>query len=198
MLRILARFLLSLSGWLIDDNLPKESKYVLVGAPHTSNWDLLLLLLGMMALGFRFDWVGKHTLFKWPVGSLLKAIGGIPVDRRIRSGFVSRMVDLFNSRENFILMITPEGTRSKATYWKTAFYYIALQAKVPIALGYIDYGERKLGVGKTVLLSGDIVKDFEVLRDFYEGKKGKYPEQQGEVKVYVKKTTKANKSFKQM
>jgi 1-acyl-sn-glycerol-3-phosphate acyltransferase len=186
MLAELSKFVLRILGWTLEINLPSQKKYVLVGAPHTSNWDLPLGLLYMSAVGLRFSWAGKHTIFKGPIGTILRSLGGIPVDRRIRSGFIERMSDLFNTRETMILAITPEGTRSKVPYWKTGFYYIALRAKVPIILGYLDYKEKKLGMGYTFLPSGDIEKDMRIVRAFYKGKTGRHPEQQGEIAIRPK------------
>ncbi|MFH1625111.1 MAG: lysophospholipid acyltransferase family protein, partial [Pseudomonadota bacterium] len=161
MLRVLSKFILRMFGWTVEKDLPLKERYVLVGAPHTSNWDLPLAILGMLAMGLRFSLVAKHTLFKWPIGPLFKAIGGIPIDRRIRTGFVDKMVELFTHREKLILAIIPEGTRSKTPYWKTGFYFIAVKAHVPIALGYLDYGEKKVGVGKLIWPTGSIEKDIE-------------------------------------
>jgi 1-acyl-sn-glycerol-3-phosphate acyltransferase len=186
MLATLSRFVLRTLGWTLEINLPPDKKYVLVGAPHTSNWDLPLGLLYMSAVGLRFSWAGKHTIFKGPIGTVLRSVGGIPVDRRIRSGFIKQMTDLFDSRETMILAITPEGTRSKVPYWKTGFYYIALNAKVPITLGYLDYKEKKLGMGYSFLPSGDIEKDMKIVRAFYRGKTGRHPEQQGEIAIRPK------------
>jgi 1-acyl-sn-glycerol-3-phosphate acyltransferase len=186
MLRVLSRFLLRMLGWTLDENLPPENKYVLVGAPHTSNWDLPLGLLFMSAVGMRFNWVVKHTVFRGPVGAILRSIGGIPINRRIRSGFIEQMGERFASHESMILVIAPEGTRSKTLYWKTGFYYIALHARVPITLGYLDYRKKKLGIGYSFLPSGDIEKDMEIIRVFYRGKRGKHPEKQGEIKVRSK------------
>ena len=186
MLAALSKFILRMLGWTLEINLPPHKKYVLVGAPHTSNWDLPLGLLYMSAVGLRFSWAGKHTIFKGPIGTILRSIGGIPIDRRIRSGLIERMSELFDSHESMILAITPEGTRSKVPYWKTGFYYIALRAKVPIALGYLDYGEKKLGMGYSFLPSGDIEKDMRKIRAFYKGKTGRHPEQQGEIAVRPK------------
>jgi len=185
-------------GWTVEKDLPLKEKYVLVGAPHTSNWDFPLGILGMLAMGLRFCWVGKHTIFRGPIGLMLKSIGGIPVDRRIRSSFIKQMVELFNTKENFILTIMPEGTRSKTLYWKTGFYYIALDATVPIALGYIDYREKKIGVGYSIFPSGNIEKDIVIIRKFYEGKTGRHPEKQGEIRVRTNEIKKANNSFKSM
>ena len=186
MLAALSKFVLRILGWTLEINLPPQKKYVLVGAPHTSNWDLPLGLLYMSAVGLHFSWAGKHTIFRGPAGTILRSFGGIPVDRRIRSGFIEQMSELFDSHETMILAITPEGTRSKALYWKTGFYYIALNAKVPITLGYLDYKEKKLGVGYSFLPSGNIEKDMKIVRAFYRGKTGRHPEQQGEIAILPK------------
>ena len=183
---VLSKFVLRMFGWTVEKDLPLKEKYVLVGAPHTSNWDFPLGILGMLAMGLRFRWVGKHTIFRGATGLILKSIGGIPVDRRVRSNFIKQMVDLFYTQENMILAITPEGSRSKTPYWKTGFYYIALDANVPIALGYIDYREKKLGVGYSLFPSGNIEKDIEIIRKFYEGKTGRHREKQGEIRVRTK------------
>lgn len=186
MLATLSKFVLRILGWTLEINLPPHKKYVLVGAPHTSNWDLPLALLYMSAVSLRFSWAGKHTIFKGPIGTILRAVGGIPVNRRIRSGLIERMSELFDSRETMILAITPEGTRSKVPYWKTGFYYIALRAKVPITLGYLDYKKKNLGMGYSFIPSGDIEKDIKIVRAFYKGKTGRHPEQQGEIAIRPK------------
>ena len=186
MLSVLSKFILRMLGWTLDKNLPSQKKYVLVGAPHTSNWDLPLGLLYMFAQGIRFQWIGKHTIFRGPARAILKSIGGIPVDRRVRSGVIAQMGKRFDAHENMILLIAPEGTRSRTSYWKTGFYYIALQAKVPIILGYLDYKEKKMGIGCPFFPSGDIEKDIEIVRTFYRSKTGRHPELQGEIRVRVK------------
>ncbi len=186
MLKVLSKFVLRMFGWAVKKDLPLKEKYVLVAAPHTSNWDRPLGILGMSAMGLRFRWVGKHTIFRGPIGLMLKSIGGIPVDRRIRSSFIKEMVELFNAEESMILAIAPEGSRSKTLYWKTGFYYIALDAIVPIVLGYIDHQEKKIGVGYSLFPSGDIERDIEIIGKFYEGKTGRYREKQGEIRVRTK------------
>jgi 1-acyl-sn-glycerol-3-phosphate acyltransferase len=186
MLSGLSKFILRMLGWKVDKNLPSQKKYVLVGAPHTSNWDLPLGLLYMFVQGLRFQWIGKHTIFRGPAGAIFKSIGGIPVDRRVRSGVIAQMGKRFDAHENMILLITPEGTRSRTSYWKTGFYYIALQAKVPITLGYLDYKEKKMGIGCSFFPSGDIEKDIEIVRAFYRSKTGRHPERQGEIRVRAK------------
>ena len=172
-----------IGGWKVHEELPQAEKYVLVAYPHTSNWDFPLALLAMVAIGFRFKWVGKEFLFREPLGIIMRALGGIPVNRRAPKDFTEKIVSLFNSRQRLILGITPEGTRSKTEYWKTGFYRIACEASVPIALGYIDYKTKTLGVGSLLIPSGDLEKDIPKIRKFYVNKIGKHPHKQGEIRV---------------
>jgi 1-acyl-sn-glycerol-3-phosphate acyltransferase len=137
----------------------------------------------MWAIGMRYSWVGKHTLFKGPLGPVMRAIGGIPVDRQASTGFLKNMIDVFASRDQFVLAIAPEGTRSLTKQWKEGFYRIALAAGVPIALGYIDYSRKRIGIDRLFEPSGDIEADFVILREYYRDKVGKCPEQQGPVRV---------------
>ena len=181
--KTIAAFILKLVGWQVSFTLPPCDKYVLVGAPHTSNWDFVLGLLAMCAAGLRFNWAGKHTLFKGVLGPVMRAMGGIPVDRRESVGFVKKVIDLFANRDQFVLAIAPEGTRSLTKEWKAGFYHIALAAEVPIALGYIDYPRKTIGIDRLFDPSGDIDADFEILRDYYRDKIGKRPEFQGPVKI---------------
>ena len=181
MLKKTAIWLLHLLGWQIDARLPSQSKYVVVGAPHTSNWDFPLTLLTLTALGLRYSWVGKHTLFRWPFGSLFRWLGGIPVNRTLRLTFIQQMVAYFQGQEQMVLAIAPEGTRAKAKYWKTGFYVIAAEAGIPIALGYIDYPRKKLGIGRTIIPSGDMIADFAHIQEFYRDIKGLHPHKQGAV-----------------
>ena len=194
MLKWLSYHILKLAGWKIDNRFPDIDKYVLVGAFHTSNWDFVYGILTRWALGQKFYWVGKHTLFIKPFGSLFRSMGGIPVDRRARHGFIQKMVDEFNRRDEMRLAILPEGTRSKVSYWKTGFYYIALQAQLPIVLGYFDYKNKIIGACDVVYPSGDIEKDFQLIKQFYADKVGKCPERQGAIRLKpATKTTEAQR-----
>jgi 1-acyl-sn-glycerol-3-phosphate acyltransferase len=177
----LAKTILRLLSWNLRVDLPQTHKYVLIGAPHTSNWDLMYALLFSHAAGIHISWIGKESLFRWPLGILMRWLGGIPVDRRVRGNFVQQVVDVFNRSERLVVAITPEGTRSQVHYWKTGFYYIAHGAGTPIALGFIDYGRKELGIGPAITPSGDIHADFEAIRSFYTGKLGRYHHKQGEM-----------------
>ena len=183
MLKAIATILLKLLGWKVTFSLPPRDKYVLVGAPHTSNWDFPLGLLAMWAVGLRFNWVGKHTLFKGLFGPVMRAIGGIPVDRGGSTGFLKKVIDIFADRDQFVLAIAPEGTRSLTKAWKGGFYHIALAAGVPIALGFIDYPSKRIGIDRLFVPSGDIEADFEIFREYYQDKVGKRPKKQGPVVI---------------
>jgi len=174
-------------GWQTISTISPLEKYVLIGAPHTTNWDFPLTLLALSSLGVKFNWVAKHTLFWWPLGLFLQAIGGIPVDRSGGIAFLKKAIELYKERDKLILAIAPEGTRSRTSHWKSGFYVIARKANVPIVLGSIDYPTKQITIGMALIPSGNIDKDFKRIREFYRGKVGKYPEKQGEVRL--KKTS---------
>ena len=183
MLKYLSKIILKIAGWHVDMIQPEEKKYILIGAPHTTNWDLPIGLLCFWSLQMRLTWIGKKQLFVGPLNYLFRALGGIPVDRSVSTGFIEQVAQQFDHREEMILGITPEGTRSRTDYWKTGFYYIALTAKVPIYLAYADYPSRTVGFREKIIPSGDFDKDFEKIKLFYENIKGKYPENQGPIKT---------------
>jgi len=183
----IAERILGMFGWKVDHRLPPADKLVVIGAPHTSNWDLPLGLLAMWALDHNFFWVAKHTIFIGPAGWLFRKLGGIPVDRRVHTGFINRAAESIKSRDRIALVIAPEGTRSKTEYWKTGFYHIAMEAGVPIGLGYIDNATKTIGVGATLWPTGDMDRDFEIIKAFYADKKGLRPHLQGEIRIHVAK-----------
>jgi 1-acyl-sn-glycerol-3-phosphate acyltransferase len=168
----LALFLLKAFGWKLCIAPPPSKKYVLIGAPHTSNWDFVVGLLGLWGGRIRARFLGKKELFKPPLGFLMRALGGIPVDRSRRSNLVDQVAEIFKREEEIAILITPEGTRGRAPYWRTGFYYMALKAGVPIALGYADYRRKEVGIGAYLYPTGDIRKDFALIREFYQDKTG--------------------------
>lgn len=176
MLKTLSRRLLSLLGWTLIEPPERPPQAVLIGYPHTSNWDGVHALLIKQALDLDVRWVGKDTLFRWPVGGLMRRLGGIPINRRVRNGFVSAMVEQFATAPNFLLVIAPEGTRSLTTGWKSGFYRIALEAKVPVALAFIDYARREAGILSYLTLSGDPAADIAAIAARYAGRQGRHPE----------------------
>jgi len=184
MIQPLSRFILKIFGWKTELTVQMVDKCVLAAAPHTTNWDFPLALLGMSAMGIKFNWVGKHTLFRWPLSFFMRLLGGIPLDRKSGgAGFTRKAVESFRSLDHFVLAIAPEGTRHRTNYWKAGFYKIALKSKVPIALGYVDFKKKEVGIGKIFIPTGDKDKDFAHIKGFYTNKSGKYPEKQGEIRL---------------
>ncbi|MEM7033968.1 MAG: lysophospholipid acyltransferase family protein [Chloroflexota bacterium] len=166
---------LRLFGWQASGQLPDTDRFVVIGAPHTSNWDLPIAFCLMLIFGKKPRWMMKASMFWPPLGWFFKAAGGIPIDRSKNHNLVSATVDEFANHEDFIVGITPEGTRSKVPYWKTGFYYIAYQAKVPIVLGYFDYKRKIAGLGPAIFPSGDIEADQKKFRQFYAQIAPKHP-----------------------
>jgi 1-acyl-sn-glycerol-3-phosphate acyltransferase len=169
--------LLRLMGWRIHGHKPDLAKYVIIAAPHTSNWDFPVTLMCCFAMRLRVHWVGKASLFPWPLAWLMRWLGGIPVDRSRHNDFVQTTIDAFNQSESLVVVVPPEGTRGKVTRWKTGFYYIAQGAKVPVALAFLDFKRKIGGIGKIFELSGNIEPDMREIRQFYKGISGKNPHQ---------------------
>lgn len=176
MRRWVARVALKAVGWTPKGSLPESKKFVIVAAPHTSNWDLPLLVFMAWQFGLHVHWLGKHTLFPWPIGWFMRLMGGISVDRRARHNVVQQVVDVFDKAETLVLAVPPEGTRGRAEYWKSGFYHIAAGARIPLVLGFLDYGKKEGGFGPSLIPGGDQEADLQVMRDFYRDIKGKHPE----------------------
>jgi len=177
-----ALWLLRLFGWSVELVPPPVQKCVVIFYPHTSNWDFVIGMVTRAAIWLPVRFAAKDTLFRWPFGGIFRWLGGIPVNRRERTGLTARLVREFAQRKRFYLAITPEGTRSRTDGWKSGFYHLALEAKVPLALAYIDYPHRRIGIGGYLELTGDENVDLDALRRFYAGKTGKRPEHQGEIR----------------
>ncbi len=171
------RVALRMAGWDFEGEIPTLSKFVLIAAPHTSNWDFPIVMSIALALGLDAHWIGKHTLFRWPLGRLLHWLGGIPVVRSEQRGVVAQMVDAFEGHDRLVFAVAPEGTRKQVDRWKTGFYHIALGAAVPIFPAYFDYPRKVVGVGPPLMPSGDLEADIESLKAFYASFTGKNPEQ---------------------
>jgi len=174
-MRRISRLILKSIGWQLDEQLPPHNRYVLIAYPHTSNWDFVLGMLAKWAMGMPLNWVAKHSMFWGPFGPLFIAMGGVPLNRSTSVGFIEKNIKLFETREDFVLGIMPEGTRSKTERLKTGFYHIADGANVPLALGYLDYKHKKLGIGKVIETTGDIDADFEIIKSYYMDKTGCKP-----------------------
>jgi 1-acyl-sn-glycerol-3-phosphate acyltransferase len=174
----LGRFLLGLMGWSLEDYIPKDLKtFVLIAAPHTSNMDFFVALPSLWALGIKSRYLIKKELFWWPLGSFLRATGGIPVDRSgTNKKFVQDLTNLLADADQLALLFTPEGTRSYAKRWKTGFYRIAHSLEVPIVLATADYEKKLVTVGDVFHTTGDVNKDLARLEEHYKNIAAKYPE----------------------
>ena len=168
---ILRRF-----GWTLVLDFPDVDKYVIIAAPHTSNWDFFWGILAVWVLRLEVSWIGKHTIFRWPFGGFFRWLGGIPVDRGKNRDVICTIAALFEDSEKLVIALAPEGTRSKTDHWKTGFYHIARAAGVPIAMAYFDFPNKQIGVGGTFYTSDDSEHDLETIRAFYRHRRGKNPE----------------------
>ena len=178
----LCAMLLRVARWKVVLARPVPARCVVIFYPHTSNWDTAIGLCMKFMAGLSIRFAGKDTLFAVPLlGPLLVRWGGVPVNRRERTGFIDEMTALFRRNGEFRLAIAPEGTRSRAPYRKSGFYHLARAANVPLALGFIDYPRREVGVGAYLDLTGDRAADMARIRTFYAGKCGRHPGNQGPV-----------------
>jgi 1-acyl-sn-glycerol-3-phosphate acyltransferase len=183
LLRRAALGLLALVGWRTVMVWPPEPRGVIIVYPHTSNWDFPLGMLFKVGHGLPANWIGKVEMFPWPFTGLLKWLGGIPVDRKRAKGFLDALVEEFRRRDWMWVAIAPEGTRAHTDHLKSGFYQIALAADVPVALAYIDYGTRTLGIDTYLRMTGDRDADMAKIREFYAGKRGRRPELAGELRL---------------
>jgi len=157
-------------------------KCVVVAAPHTSNWDGIIGFAYYDIVGIPIRFAIKESYMKFPLGLIFKPMGGIAINRNPKEkggkkkSMTQAMIDLFAEQDELNLLVTPEGTRQKNTKWKTGFYYVALGAKVPIALGYMDFKKKEAGIGKVIQPSGDIKKDMKEIMNFYKGISGRHPD----------------------
>ncbi len=172
-----------LRGWRFAGDAPPFDKFVAIGAPHTSNWDFMLFLAVVSHFRLRARAIGKASLVRWPFGSLMRRLGIIPVQRDTGQGLVEQMVVEFEAVEAMALVIAPEGTRKRSEYWRSGFYRIAVAARVPIVLTYIDFDNKVAGIGPTLQPTGDIGRDLEVIREFYAPIRGLRPENQGPIRL---------------
>lgn len=173
----IAEFIFKLTGWKATGDIPEDlSKAVLIIAPHTSNLDFFIGRLYCFMKRIPIRVLIKKESFFWPIGGLLKKLGGVPIDRKVSESRVGQINTLFQENDPFFFAITPEGTRSRSDKWKGGFYYIALQAKVPVLLCYIDYKTKEAGVGPPYYPSGDFEHDMKEIEDFYRGRIGRHPE----------------------
>ena len=174
-LRALSLAFLRLNGWRVEGTLPQEArKSVLIAAPHTSNWDLPYTLMVAFALRLNIYWMGKASLFRWPFGPVMRWLGGIAVDREKSGNLVAASAQAIQDADGPVQLVVPaEGTRDKTRHWKTGFYFIALQAQVPIILAFMDYQRKVSGLGPLFTPSGDVDADMARIKQFYAPIKGR-------------------------
>lgn len=182
-MKLIARCVLWLGGWTVDDKRVDAQKFVLVAAPHTSNWDFVWVMCIASVLDIRLRWLGKDALFFFPMGVLARMIGGIPVDRSKRTNLVEQIADQFAQTDRLALLISVEGTRSYVGHWRSGFYHIARAASVPVVLGRLNYKKRVGGLLELVDLTGHVASDMDRIRAVYQDEHGKYPEQAGEMRL---------------
>jgi len=179
LLRGLSRAILRLLGWQVQGSLPPEAaKCVLIAAPHTSNWDLPFTLMVAFCLRLRIYWMGKASLFRGPFGPVMRWLGGVAVDRSKSNNLVAAAAAAIVAAPGPLqLVVPPEGTRGKTRHWKTGFYFIALQAQVPIVLAYMDYARKVSGLGPVFVPTGDVEADMTEIKRFYAGIRGRNADQ---------------------
>jgi 1-acyl-sn-glycerol-3-phosphate acyltransferase len=176
-----AKLLFRLTGWKTEGTVHQPQRFVIIAAPHTSNWDAVLMVTAAYIFNVRISWFIKREAFFFPLGVLIRAVGGMPIDRSARRNVVAQAVEQFQQNAPLILAVPPEGTRGRSEGWKTGFYHIAHGAGVPIVLGYIDYRRKVAGLGPAFVTTGDIEADFRVFNEFYAGVTPKYPADRGPV-----------------
>lgn len=180
MLKNLCSLFLRISGWKIVDNIPNGlenvKQCVMIAAPHTSNWDYPYTLATFFAKGIKIKYLAKKSLFTFPLGIIIKGAGGIAVERSKSTNLVDALINLFKENKELILTIPAEGTRGYVKEWKSGFYHVALGAKVPIVLGYCDYGKKEVGFHSLFYPTGNYEKDLIEIQRFYKTVTPKFPE----------------------
>ena len=166
--RAVGTAVLAILGWRVEGNFPGLRKFVVVVAPHTSNWDFVVGIAAYLALEIAATWFGKHTLFHWPLGPLLRSFGGIPVVRNRPTNVVDLYVAEFARRDRMVLAIAPEGTRSRVAEWKTGFYRIAVGAGAPIVPVALDFGTRTVRIFPPFAPTGNLKEDVALLRGLFD------------------------------
>lgn len=181
--RLAARAYWTFSRWKLVTQPAPDRPTILIGAPHTSNWDFVLMLGIAWRLGIDVRWLGKVSLFAGWRGPLMRSLGGVPVDRANPGRVVDDVVRLVHAGEVFGLVVTPDGTRSGHSHWKSGFYRIARETGMPVTLGYVDRTTRTTGLGPTIELTGDVAGDMDRIRAFYADKSGFHPQKRVEPRL---------------
>ncbi len=178
----ISKTIMWLVGWKVTGKLPKDKKFILLGEPHTSNWDFLLMFGAAYSLRLNVSWLGKDAIFKIPFGTIMRYFGGIPINRKRTNDLVQSTTKLFQESERLAMVIGPSGTRSKRDYWKSGFYWIAHTSNIPVVCSYLDFANKIVHVGLCLRLKGDVKKDMDEIRKFYKGIRGKHPELESDIR----------------
>ncbi len=173
--RLIASAFWTFSPWTLDTRPAPDRPTILIGAPHTSNWDFILMLGIAWKLGIDIRWLGKDSLFRGWKGTVMRALGGLSVNREDAGDVVDTLVDRVHAGEVFGLVITPDGTRGEHTHWKSGFYRVAESTGLPVTLGFVDRTTMTTGLGPTISVTGDVVADMDRIREFYQDKSGYIP-----------------------
>jgi 1-acyl-sn-glycerol-3-phosphate acyltransferase len=189
LMRWLADRYLRWRGWVWVGERPQFPKFVAIAAPHTTNWDFVVFLAVARHFDIPARVVAKHSLVRWPLGWLMRRLGVIPVRRHRSEGLVDQMVAEYEASDRMALVIAPEGTRSRAPFWRSGFYHIARAVSVPLVMTFLDYENKRAGVGGVVHLTGNVTADMRHIRQFYTGINGKRPENQGPIAIREEATS---------
>ncbi|RLD39187.1 MAG: acyltransferase [Bacteroidetes bacterium] len=176
MIKFLSKLILKLIGWKVDGNFPEGKKYVVVAAPHTSTWDFIIGRLYYSSIGRSVKFMIKGSYFFFPLGVLLRVLGAIPVHKNLKVKLTDQVIEEFKKRDELLLTIAPEGTRSLTKRWRKGFYSMAMGANVPIVLGYINFESKTVGAGEVFYPTGNWDSDIKVIMSFYKDKVARHPE----------------------
>lgn len=174
----IAKFILKvMGGWKIEGDMPRDiSKFIVIAADHTSNWDFVIGMAVKWSLRLKAGFFAKHSLFFWPLGVLMRALGGVPIERSRSGNRVQDAVNEINKSDNFVLVIAPEGTRSKVARWKTGFYHIARGADIPVVPVGFDFTNKRVVIGNPMEMTGNVQNDFQKMHQFFVPFEGRHPE----------------------
>lgn len=187
MLKKISIIILKIFGWKITGEIPDDiKKFLLILAPHTSNMDFIIGKLASLYFQRKLKILVKKEMFVFPINILLKSAGAVPINRKTARGTIEQIVNLFNKHKSYAFAIAPEGTRAYVKSWKKGYYFIAEKAKVPIAVGFLDYKNKEVGIERILNISGDYKKDFEIIQNIYKTKTAKHPEKFNLSAIYNK------------
>jgi 1-acyl-sn-glycerol-3-phosphate acyltransferase len=183
LVRAVAGFVLRRRGWRIEGHPPPDPRFVMIAAPHTSVWDVPLMLACVLQFRLRVHWIGLAAYFRWPVAGLLRWLGGVPITRGPAEERVKHAAALLASEDAMVVAIAPEGSRHEVPRWRTGFYHLATAAGVPLVMTALDHGRRTAVIGPAMMPTGDLEGDLVPIRTFYAGVQGRHPARQGPITV---------------